>query len=152
SISGNAIVAGGSLSVNPGPDWHVQGVGGFFGTGNSDILLRNDDGSLGIWSISGTVIVAGGAVSVDPGASWPVKGISDFGGDGRSDILLQNDDGTVALWEMSGTVVAGGGGLSVNPGPAWHALASSSAVVACFAEGTRLRTPAGDVVVEILRE
>ena len=38
-------------------DWHIAGTGDFNNDGISDILWRNDDGSVAIWLVNGTQIV-----------------------------------------------------------------------------------------------
>ncbi len=91
---------------------------GFFGDGNTAIVLQNNDGSVALWDMSGTTVVGGGLVA-NPGPTWHVKGTGVFFADGNTGIVLQNDDGSVALWDMSGTSIIGGG-LVANPGPTWH--------------------------------
>ena len=120
---GGIIVGGGLVASNPGPSWHVEGTGNFFGDGHAAILFQNDNGSVALWDMSGLNIVAGGLVASDPGSSWHIKGTGDFFGDGHTDIALQNNDGTVALWEMSGTTIIAGGLVS-DPGPSWHVKAT----------------------------
>ena len=36
---------------NPGPSWHIEGTGNFFGYGNSAILLQNNDGAVALWDM-----------------------------------------------------------------------------------------------------
>jgi hypothetical protein len=92
---------------------------GFFGDGNTAIVLQNDNGSVALWDMSGTTVVGGGLVA-NPGPGWHIKGTGVFfGATGNTSILFQNDDGSVALWDMSGINVIGGG-LVANPGPGWQ--------------------------------
>ena len=93
---------------------------GFFGDGNTAIVLQNNDGSVALWDMSGTNIVGAGLVAVNPGPTWHIKGTGVFFGDGSTAIVLQNDDGSVALWDMSGTNIVGAGVVALNPGPTWH--------------------------------
>jgi len=113
-------LTGSYFTQNPGPSWHVEGVGDFNGDGNSDLVLQNNDGSIAIWTMTGYNI-SGGAVVGDPGTDWRVVGTGDYNGDGNSDILLQNNDGTDAVWLMDGTNVIGTT-LLAAPGASWNAL------------------------------
>ncbi len=38
-------------------DWHIAGTGDFNGDGKSDILWRNDNGTVGIWDLNDQQIV-----------------------------------------------------------------------------------------------
>jgi WD40 repeat protein len=117
-MNGAAIVQSG-VTANPGSSWQVQGTGNFFGGGNTDIVLQNQDGTVAVWNMDGTTIAHAGVVA-NPGQAWHVKGTGDFYGDGHSDILLQNTDGTVAMWDMNGSTIMQAGVVTANPGPAWH--------------------------------
>ncbi len=73
----------------------------FDGDGKSDIVWRNDDGTIAIWLMNGTKPRATPVVGTMP-AAWKISGFGDFDGDGKSDILWRNDDGTIAIWLMDG--------------------------------------------------
>ncbi len=79
--------------------WHVAGVGDFNGDTRSDVLLRNDDGTITEW-----LGQANGGFAWNSNASyglnntWHVAGVGDFNGDTRTDLLLRNDDGTITEW------------------------------------------------------
>ncbi len=92
---------------------------GFFSSGNTSIVLQNNNGSVALWDMSGTSVIGGGLVASNPGPSWQVKGTGTFfGATGNTGILLQNTDESVAVWDMSGTTIVGGGIIS-NPGAGW---------------------------------
>jgi ELWxxDGT repeat protein len=102
------------------------------GDRTSDILWRNNNGTLAGWSIKGGLIssasflTAGGAV-VAPDGSWSVAGISDFNGDGRADVLWRNSDGTLADWTMTGSVINSSAmvtsaGTAIRPDASWSAV------------------------------
>ena len=98
---------------------HLLGVlnspapGDFNQDGRSDLLWRNDNGTLTIWLMNGTILSG----STDPGilgtnSGWKVGGTGDFNQDGKVDILFRNDSGALALWYMNGTNVLSSAYLS----------------------------------------
>src|SRR6185437_8646583 len=121
-MDGTNIVAGGTVSPNPGPAWKTIGTGDFNDDGLSDILWQSTSGQAAIWEMNGTAIVGGGTVSANPGPSWKLIGTGDFNDDGHFDILWQNASGQAAIWEMNGTAIVGGGTVGPNPGPSWKAI------------------------------
>jgi WD40 repeat protein len=100
-IAATAIVAGPAFAPT---DWHVQGVGDFNGDGKDDILLRHNDGTVGIWLMNGTQIAASAIIATPAQApnDWHIEDVLDVNGDGKSDILWRNDNGSVATWQMNG--------------------------------------------------
>jgi V8-like Glu-specific endopeptidase len=119
-MSGTNITGGGEVASNPGPAWHVEGTGDFFGDGNTDILFQNTDGSVALWEMNGINMCGGGLVASNPGPTWQIKSTGDFFSDGNTDIVFQNTDGSVALWDMNGINMVGGGLVASNPGPTWQ--------------------------------
>ena len=85
---------------NPGPGWHVQGMGDFDGDGRADIVLQHDNGAAAIWLMDGTQIRAGGDLNITPfnGPTWHIAGVRDMNNDGRADLIWQNDNGASAVW------------------------------------------------------
>ena len=71
-------------------DWHVAGVGDFNGDGRSDVLLRNDNGTVNEWLGRPAGDFASNIANVNIALTndWHIAGIGDFNGDGLSDILL----------------------------------------------------------------
>ena len=57
------ISKSGFRSINPGPTWHIEGTGDFYGDGHTDILWQNDNGSVAIWDMNGDQISQSGVVS-----------------------------------------------------------------------------------------
>lgn len=91
---GQAYPGSGSL---PGPDWQVHGIADFDGDGNSDLLWRNLDGTVMLWTLArGTRI--GEMQRGKPGLDWTISGVGDFDHDGKGDIVWRDSDGTVAIW------------------------------------------------------
>jgi hypothetical protein len=64
-----ASVIGGSSLGNPGPSWHIAGIGDFNHDGGSDLLWQNSSGEAAIWEMDGTKLI-GGAVLGNPGPTW----------------------------------------------------------------------------------
>jgi uncharacterized delta-60 repeat protein len=76
----------------------------FNGDGNSDILWRNNDGSVAQWQMNGKNVTpsAIGKLTSD----WTIAGTGDFNGDSKADILFTNTNGAIATWQMDGSTVA----------------------------------------------
>jgi VCBS repeat-containing protein len=107
---------------NPGPAWHIEGIGDFNGDGKSDIIWQGDNGAAAMWLMDGPNAVSVGAVGpFNPGPAWHIEGIGDFNGDGNSDIIWQGDNGAAAMWLMDGTNAEWVGAVGpFNPGPSWE--------------------------------
>ena len=100
----NATFVGAVGPFNPGPSWHVKGVGDFDGDGKSDIIWQHDNGTAAMWLMDGTTPRSSARSARSTRVpSWHIKGTGDFNGDGKSDILWQHDNGTAAMWLMDGT-------------------------------------------------
>ena len=76
----------------------MVGTGDFYGDGHTDVLVRNDNGTVGVWDMNGSTI-SKAAVIADPGPNWQVGGTGDFNQDGTTDIVMQNNSGMVGVWE-----------------------------------------------------
>jgi hypothetical protein len=115
------VTAGGQIHFNiqsnlpdPGPGWHVVGMGNLTEQGvdtrapGSDLVLQHDNGSIAIWQLQvvGNQVVRNNAGGTDPtgfnlgnpGLGWHVVGVRDMDADSRADILLQHDNGVAAVW------------------------------------------------------
>jgi hypothetical protein len=78
----------------------------FNNDGKSDILWRNDYGSVALWQMNGATVTSGSLTSApDLDPSWKVAGTGDFNGDGKPDILWHHTSGAVAVWTMDGSTV-----------------------------------------------
>ena len=142
SISGNILTySGGSLTLTAVPAGRVvvsaatAGVqvaiigaavlDDFNGDGRSDILWRNDDGSLGDWlGTANGGFTVNNTLLVGVPTSWHVAGTGDFNGDGRADILWRNDNGELSNWLGTAT-----GGFMPNDANASTSVATSWKIV-----------------------
>jgi FG-GAP-like repeat len=102
----------------PPPTGHTPND--FNGDSLSDILWRNNNGTLADWSMNGANIAASNAVAAAPDASWSIAGIIDFNGDSKADILWrQAGTGILADWSMNGANIAASNTLSTSPDASW---------------------------------
>ena len=128
-IQSSGVLTSNGVAVTPGASWSIAAISDFSGDGNADVLWRNSDGKLAVWTMNGSTILTSGlvtmgGVTVTPGASWSVAGTGDFDGDSRSDILWRNSDGTLAVWTMNGSSIMSSnavtsGGSAVTPDASW---------------------------------
>ncbi len=79
SVAGSAYVTYQGNTITPDATWKIVEVGDFNGDGNSDVLWRNDNGSMAEWLMNGSQVTAsvtpasqGNAVA--PDATWSVQG------------------------------------------------------------------------------
>ena len=118
SLSGNTLsYAGGSLTLSNVPTGHIvaQAVAGggvqltiqqhqvandFNGDGHSDVLWRDDSGTLTDWlgAANGGFSANWNNSVVNVSTAWHIAGTGDFNGDGREDLLWRNDNGVTVDW------------------------------------------------------
>ena len=93
----NGGFAGNTANLNTPyrSDWHIVGTGDFNGDGISDILWRNDAGTVADWLGQANGGFAGNTANLDTTVptDWHIAGTGDFNGDGIDDILWRNDGG-----------------------------------------------------------
>jgi probable HAF family extracellular repeat protein len=107
-IGNNAILAGYSLA-QIGTDWQFAGLGGFFGSDTTDMLLRNTNtGGLEVYDIANNQITNAafiGAVGLD----WQFSGVGNFSGvPGETDLLLRNStSGGLEVYDVNNNQLTG---------------------------------------------
>jgi hypothetical protein len=67
-MNGLTVTAAASIG-NPGPDWHIFGIGNYNNDGKSDILWQNSSGAVAIWEMNGATPLAT-AIITNPGPTW----------------------------------------------------------------------------------
>src|SRR5207302_8300111 len=89
-IGNNAILAGYSLG-QVGTDWQFAGLGGFFGSDTTDMLLRNSTtGGFQVYDISDNNITRAAFLG-NVGLDWQVMGFGNFSSmPGETDMILRN--------------------------------------------------------------
>ena len=95
----------------------------FDGALGSDLLWRNDNGMVGMWTMDGPSILTPRDIAL-VGREWHIAGMADFGGDDRGDILWRRDDGLVGLWQMNGSAVTSAGDIMMVD-DAWRVVGTA---------------------------
>jgi hypothetical protein len=88
--------------------------GSIDGNGTTDIILRNTNGTIALWTQNGATTTSAQIVAAsDP--NFTALGQGDFNGDGRFDILFRNAGGILAQWQMNGASVSAVGAYVTDP-------------------------------------
>ncbi len=88
--------------------------GSIDGNGTTDIVLRNTNGTIALWTQTGAATTSAQIVAAsDP--NFAALGQGDFNGDGRFDLLFRNAGGILAQWQMSGAAVSAVGAYVTDP-------------------------------------
>ena len=77
-------------------DTQILGLGDFNGDGQTDLLLRNDNGAVGCYFTSGKKL--GWNYFQSLGDEWKITAVGDLNGDGRDDVVLKHDAGFAGSW------------------------------------------------------
>jgi VCBS repeat-containing protein len=89
NLGNNAILAGSELG-QVGTDWRFTGLGRFFGSDTTDMLLRNSStGAFEVYDIANNNITNAAFLGT-VGLNWGVRGFGDFNQDAMTDMLMRN--------------------------------------------------------------
>jgi len=77
-------------------------LGDFDGDGKGDILFRNRQGKLKLWTMNG-VTIANQIDLPDSDPTWNLYAIADLNGDGTMDMIFRKPDNTLVVWLMNKT-------------------------------------------------
>ena len=89
---GNNTVLGSAALGNVGSSFQIVGLGGFFSSDTSDIMLRNvSTGAFQIDDVSNNNITNSVAMG-QVGPEWQVAGFGDFSSRGETDMLMRNSN------------------------------------------------------------
>ena len=104
-LGSNAVLAAGPLG-QVGSQWQVAGLGSFFGTDTSDMLLRNSNSGLfDVYDISNNTITNAADVG-QVGLEWSVSGFGDFSSrPGETDMLMRNNNGSFEVYDIANNAV-----------------------------------------------
>jgi len=110
-VGNNAILAGYSLGT-VGTDWGYVGLGNFFGSDTTDMLLRNSGtGGFEVYDVSNNNITNAAFLGT-VGLDWEVQGFGNFSGNpGESDMMLRNNSitggGALAVYDIRNNAITG---------------------------------------------
>jgi hypothetical protein len=99
SISNFAFLAGPSSGI------YLVNVADLNGDGVQDLILRFNDGSMGVWYMGGPqgTAIVGFAFISGPIQGWKPVAMADLNNDGYLDMIIQYPDGTTGVWYLGGT-------------------------------------------------
>jgi predicted outer membrane repeat protein len=72
---------------------------------HSDILWRNEVGTVALWEMNGVDVLSNQGIATIPTYWHIIDADGDFDGDGMSDILWRDDAGIIVLWTMDGPAI-----------------------------------------------
>ncbi len=105
-ISGSYYIVAESFSYDTGtytvivtPPPPLSARSDFNGNGTSDILWRENGGTVVDWTMANGQVSQAAAIGA-VATNWQIRGLGDFNGNGTSDILWRENGGTVVNWTM----------------------------------------------------
>jgi hypothetical protein len=141
-IGNNAILASYSLG-QVGTDWQFAGLGRFFGSDTTDMVLRNSStGAFEVYDIVNNTITSAANLGT-VGLEWQVAGFGPMHGVGTSDMVLRNvNTGAFEVYDIANNMITSAaslgavgldwqlGGFAVDPPTASSASIGDSSQVA----------------------
>jgi Ca2+-binding RTX toxin-like protein len=127
TLVASAAAGGGvQLTLGTATTPHFAVHNDFNGDGQSDLLLRNDDGT--VTDFMGTA--SGGFSSnvvnfnIHAGPDWQIIGTGDFNGDGRVDLMWRSSDGTITDWlgQANGGFAGNGNNFNAHADSSWQVI------------------------------
>lgn len=100
--------------------WSIADLFDWNGDGRMDILWRDANGKVSVWSgqAGGFQQAAYGNSSV--GTEWAIAGSGDLNGDGNGDLLWRNQDGSISSWLSTGTGFRENSYFHASVGKSWQ--------------------------------
>jgi hypothetical protein len=111
-IGTNAILAAYQLG-QVGAEWQVAGLGGFYATDTTDMLLRNSNtGAFEVYDITNNQITAASGMG-QVGLEWQVAGFGDFlGNANETDMLMHNTStGQFEVYDITNNQITAASGM-----------------------------------------
>jgi hypothetical protein len=104
-IGNNSILAGYSIATI-GTDWQFAGLGRFFGSDTTDMILRNGNtGAFELYDIVNNTITSAANLGT-VGLDWQVAGVAPVSGAGRSDCVLRNaNTGAFEVYDIANNTI-----------------------------------------------
>ncbi len=103
--SGSPVGSGlqpGVFNTTVGTDWKALETFDMNGDGQSDILWRNVNGTIAVWSNVSDKSNASSYVDRSVGNDWSIAAVGDFDGDGKDDLLWRHQGGALSIWSSTG--------------------------------------------------
>jgi hypothetical protein len=114
--------------TNGGVDLRLQqdAHNDFNGDGRSDLLLRNDDGTVTDWIANGNGGFSSNSANfnIHAGPDWQVVTTGDFNGDGRVDLMWRSSDGTITDWlgQANGSFAGNWNNFNIHADASWQII------------------------------
>ncbi len=75
--------------LGPNPDWSVTHTADFNSDDKADLLWRNNNGAVTMWTMNGTVNTVTAGI-LGPDANWRVVQTLDLNGDNKADLIRRH--------------------------------------------------------------
>lgn len=99
--------------------WRVVDTFDWNGDGASDIVWRNQNGAVSLWTGKGAGFQQSAFNITSVGNDWTIAGTGDLNGDGKGDLLWRNADGSISSWLSTGSGFQQNAYFHVSVGTSW---------------------------------